>query len=88
MPDFEYSDLLPLGPDETPYRLLTTDGVSTIEAGGRTFLQVEPEALRLLTETAIHDIPHFLRPGHLRSCATSSTTPRRAATTASSRSTC
>src|SRR6478736_5874667 len=66
MPDFEYSDLLPLGPDETPYRLLTTDGVSTIEAGGRTFLQVEPEALRLLTETAIRDIQHLLRPGHLQ----------------------
>ncbi len=66
MPDFEYSDLLPLGPDETPYRLLTTEGVSTVEAAGRTFLQVEPEALRLLTETAIRDIQHLLRPGHLQ----------------------
>ena len=66
MPDFEYADLLPTGPDETPYRLLTTEGVSTVEAGGRTFLQVEPEALRLLTETAMHDIAHYLRPGHLQ----------------------
>ncbi|NUR58668.1 MAG: fumarate hydratase [Catenulispora sp.] len=66
MPDFEYADLLPAGPDETPYRLLTAEGVSTIEAGGRTFLQVEPEALRLLTETAMHDIAHYLRPGHLQ----------------------
>jgi fumarate hydratase class I len=66
MPDFEYADLLPIGPDETPYRLLTTEGVSTVEAGGRTFLQVEPEALRLLTETAMHDIAHYLRPGHLQ----------------------
>ncbi|MBW8806415.1 MAG: fumarate hydratase [Catenulisporales bacterium] len=66
MPDFEYADLLPVGPDETPYRLLTTEGVSTVEAGGRTFLQVEPEALRLLTETAMHDIAHYLRPGHLQ----------------------
>ena len=66
MPDFEYADLLPAGPDETPYRLLTTEGVSTIEAGGRTFLRVEPEALRLLTETAMHDIAHYLRPGHLQ----------------------
>jgi fumarate hydratase class I len=65
MPEFEYSDLLPLGPDETPYRLLTTEGVSTVEAAGRTFLQVEPEALRLLTSTAIRDIQHLLRPGHL-----------------------
>jgi fumarate hydratase class I len=66
MPDFEYADLLPTGPDETPYRLLTTGGVSTVEAGGRTFLQVEPEALRLLTDTAMHDIAHYLRPGHLQ----------------------
>jgi fumarate hydratase class I len=66
MADLQYSDLLPLGPDETPYRLLTTEGVSTVEAAGRTFLQVEPEALTLLTRTAIRDIQHLLRPGHLQ----------------------
>jgi fumarate hydratase class I len=66
MPEFTYSDLLPLGPDETPYRLLTTEGIGTVEAGGRTFLTVEPEALHLLTATAMHDIAHYLRPGHLR----------------------
>jgi fumarate hydratase class I len=66
MPEFEYTELLPLGPDETPYRLLSTEGVSTFEAAGRTFLQVEPEALRLLTSTAIRDIQHLLRPGHLQ----------------------
>ena len=26
-PEFRYSDLLPTGPDETPYRLITTEGV-------------------------------------------------------------
>jgi fumarate hydratase class I len=70
MPEFAYTDLLPLGPDETPYRLLTTEGVSTVEAGGRTFLQVEPSALRLLAATAIRDIQHLLRPGHLQQLAT------------------
>ena len=66
MAEFEYEDLLPIGPDETEYRLLTTEGVSTVEGpGGRTFLQVEPEALRRLTETAMHDIAHYLRPAHL-----------------------
>ena len=65
MPEFAYSDLLPIGADETPYRLLTTDGVSTVEAAGRTFLQVEPEALRLLTFEAVRDISHLLRPAHL-----------------------
>ncbi|MDU0314901.1 fumarate hydratase [Phycicoccus sp. M110.8] len=65
-PGLEYVDLLPLGEDRTEYRLLTTEGVSTVEGpGGRTFLQVEPEALRLLTETAMHDIAHYLRPAHL-----------------------
>ena len=64
--DFAYEDLLPIGPDETEYRLVTTEGVSTVEGpGGRTFLQVEPEALRMLTETAMHDIAHYLRPAHL-----------------------
>src|SRR3954471_17073268 len=65
MPEFAHTDLLPLGPDETEYPLLTADGVSTFEAEGRRFLQVEPEVLRLLTETAIHDISHLLRPAHL-----------------------
>ncbi len=64
--DFSYVDMLPTGPDQTEYRLLTTEGVSTVEGpGGRPFLQVEPEALRLLTETAMHDIAHYLRPAHL-----------------------
>jgi fumarate hydratase class I len=66
MPDFAYTDLLPLGADPTPYRLLTTEGVSTFEAGGRRFLQVEPEALRLLAAEAMHDISHQLRPAHLQ----------------------
>ncbi|MBE3011496.1 fumarate hydratase [Microbispora sp. NEAU-D428] len=65
MPEFDYTDLLPLGPDETEYRLITTEGVRVTEAAGRRFLEVEPEALRLLTETAIHDISHYLRSSHL-----------------------
>ena len=70
MPEFAYEDLLPVGADETPYRLLTTDGVEVVDGpGGRTFLQVSPEALRLLTETAMHDIAHYLRPAHLQQLA-------------------
>jgi fumarate hydratase class I len=64
-PEFHYSDLLPIGPDRTPYRLVTTDGVSTFEAGGRTFLEVSSEAIRRLTAEAMHDIAHYLRPAHL-----------------------
>ncbi|WP_030623111.1 fumarate hydratase [Streptomyces sclerotialus] len=65
MPEFAYTDLLPTGEDKTPYRLITKEGVSTFEADGRTFLKVEPEALRKLAEAAIHDIQHYLRPEHL-----------------------
>jgi fumarate hydratase class I len=64
-PDFHYSDLLPIGPDDTPYRLVTTEGVSTFEADGQRFLRVSPEAIRLLTAEAMHDIAHYLRPAHL-----------------------
>jgi fumarate hydratase class I len=65
MPDFQFQDMLPLGHDETPYRQLTADHVSTFQAGGQTFLRVEPEALTLLTRQAMRDIAHLLRPGHL-----------------------
>ncbi|MFP8883722.1 fumarate hydratase [Streptomyces mangrovi] len=63
--EFDYTELLPLGEDTTPYRLVTAEGVSTFEAGGRTFLKVEPEALRKLAAEAMHDISHYLRPAHL-----------------------
>ena len=67
MADFAYEDLLPIGSDDTAYRLLTTDGVEVVDGpGGRRFLQVAPEALRLLSETAMHDIAHYLRPAHLQ----------------------
>src|SRR4051812_48905157 len=61
MPDFAFSPLLPLGPDTTEYRLVTSDGVGR---DGR-FLTIEPEALTRLTDEAMHDIAHFLRPAHL-----------------------
>jgi fumarate hydratase class I len=66
MTAFEFTELLPVQGDSTPYRLLTTDGVSTFEANGNTFLQVEPEVLTMLTATAMRDIAHLLRPGHLQ----------------------
>ena len=68
-PTFSYSDLLPLGPDQTRYRKISSEGVSVIKLGDREFLQVEPSALTLLTETAIHDISHYLRADHLAQLA-------------------
>ena len=67
MAAFEYQDILPLGADDTPYRLLTTEGVSTFEAAGHTFLRVQHEAITALTSEAMKDIAHLLRPGHLMS---------------------
>ncbi len=65
--------LLPRAEDPhatTTYRHLTADGVSTVEGpGDRTFLEVDPEAIRLLTATGMRDIAHLLRPGHLAQVA-------------------
>jgi fumarate hydratase class I len=66
MPTFAFQDILEPGHhDATPYRKLTGDLVQPLTAGGRRFLEVAPEALTLLTRTAMRDIAHLLRPGHL-----------------------
>src|SRR5215469_18856420 len=66
MPEFAYTDLLPVGEDTTRYRLLTADGVARRSALGREFLEVDPEVLTLLAWEGMRDIAHLLRPGHLR----------------------
>ena len=68
-PTFSYSDLLPIGDDTTTYRFLGKEGVSVVKLGDREFLQVDPQAIAHLTETAIHDINHYLRPEHLQQLA-------------------
>ncbi|ASY16799.1 fumarate hydratase [Candidatus Planktophila versatilis] len=65
-PTFSYTDMLPIGPDTTKYRLLTKEGVSVEKIGDKQFLHVTAEAITLLTETAIHDISHYLRSEHLQ----------------------
>ena len=62
MPNFDFTELLPLGADDTEYRKLTDEGVSTFEVNGETFLKVEPEALRMLTETATVSYTHLTLP--------------------------
>ena len=66
MPDFVFSEIFPLGPDNTEYRLLSKDGVSEVETPLGTFLKVTPEAITLLTQTAMRDIAHLLRTDHLQ----------------------
>ncbi len=66
MAEFLYEDMLPIGDDDTPWRLVTTEGIETVEGpDGRTFLKVAPETLEKLAETAMHDIAYYLRPAHL-----------------------
>lgn len=69
MPEFSYSDLLPLGEDKTQYRLLSTDGVSTFMAKGQEFLQIDSSAIENLAAVAFHDISHYLRSEHLQQLA-------------------
>ena len=65
MPEFSYTDLLPLGADGTSYRRLTGDGVMSHGSFGRKFTEIEPQVLTDLTAAAMHDIAHLLRPAHL-----------------------
>src|SRR5687767_8211001 len=62
----DYQEILPLGSDPTPFRLLTTEHVSSAEALGKRVVQVEPAALTLLAREAMREIAHYLRPGHLQ----------------------
>ncbi len=66
MTEFSFTELLPLGHDETVYRKIGAGGVSRHAAFGRKFIEVDPQALTSLTTTAMRDIAHLLRPGHLR----------------------
>jgi fumarate hydratase, class I len=66
MPEFSYTELLPTGADDTEYRRLDATGLTRLQTFGRSFLEVDPDVLTLLTREAMRDIAHLLRPGHLR----------------------
>jgi fumarate hydratase, class I len=66
MSEFEFTEILPLGKDETEYRFVTTQGVSTFETPEGTFLKVSPEAITRITQEAMREIAHFLRTTHLQ----------------------
>jgi fumarate hydratase, class I len=63
---FHFQRLFELGPDNTPWKKLTSEGVRPIEINGRPALQIDPGALTLLAKQAMIDIAHLLRPGHLQ----------------------
>ncbi len=68
-PGFAYSPMFPLGEDDTKYRKLDIQGVSTIEVEGKTVLKITDGALAELAFQAYHDISHLLRPAHLQQLA-------------------
>jgi fumarate hydratase, class I len=65
MSTFDFTDILPVGHADVPYKKLSADFVSTFTAQGQDFVRVEPQALTLLAKEAMCDIAHLLRPGHL-----------------------
>ncbi len=67
--EFPYEPLFQLHDDQTPWRKLTSDFVSTESFRGQDVLCVEPQALTLLSCQAFHDINFHLRPGHLQQVA-------------------
>ena len=65
MSEFKYQKPFPILNDTTPYRLLTTDYVSTVEVDGRKILKVDPKGLEYLAKEAFADVSFYLRPTHL-----------------------
>uniref|UniRef100_A0A1I8I2I2 fumarate hydratase n=2 Tax=Macrostomum lignano TaxID=282301 RepID=A0A1I8I2I2_9PLAT len=69
---FHYQDVMEMtrpADSDTPYKKLTTDYVCTSEHLGKKILHVDGKALTMLAQTAMVDIAHLLRPGHLQSLA-------------------
>ena len=66
VPPFKYQKMFPMGADDTQYRLLTKDYVSTAEFEGRKILKVDPEGLAVLARNAMRDVSFMLRPAHLK----------------------
>jgi fumarate hydratase class I len=68
-PPFAYQEPLPLSGDDTEYRLLSKEGVSTVQFEGREVLKVEPEVLSFLAQQAFRDSAFMLRTSHLKQLA-------------------
>ncbi len=64
-PSFHYTTLFQQGRDDTRYRKLTSNHITTADVAGLKILKVDPAGLRLLAREAMHDIAFFLRRNHL-----------------------
>ena len=61
---FKYAPMFQKGKDDTTYRLLSKEGVTTATFEGKTILKVSKEALTLLAQEAFHDVEFKLRREH------------------------
>lgn len=62
--------MFPLGKDEnTKYRLVTRDFISTVACGENKVVKIQPEALTLIAKEAFRDVSFLLRPAHLKQVA-------------------
>ena len=69
MSEIQYQAIFEHGEDQTNYRKLTSDHVSTTQLEGREILKIDPQALTLLAREALDDVSHLLRSSHLRQLA-------------------
>ena len=69
MTAFRFQEIFELGRDDTPYRKLSSEGVTVERLGGQEILRVAPSALRALAAAAVRDVSHLFRPGHLQQLA-------------------
>ncbi len=79
MPEFKYQEPFPQSKDDTKYRLLTKDYVSTVNFDGKEILKVDPEGLAFLANSAMRDVSFLLRPAHLEKVAAILTDPESSA---------
>jgi fumarate hydratase class I len=69
MADYSYTPTFQHAGDDTPYRLLTTEGVRVEQFNGKDVLVVTPDVLEQLAYEAFHDVSFFLRPAHMKQVA-------------------
>ena len=62
---FQYTPLYNVKTDDTSYRCLTNEGISSAEFEGKQITKVSGEALELLAKTALSEVNYFYRSRHL-----------------------
>ena len=62
--EFKYAPMFQVGKNDTEYRFLTKEGVTTSEFEGKQIVKVSKEALTYLAQQAFHDVEFSLRRAH------------------------